>query len=32
MHYGNMEVIENEGDHFKFKIEDKMLTINKIKL
>lgn len=32
MHYGNVEVIESEGDHFKFKIESKTLIINKIKL
>lgn len=32
MHYGNVEVIESEGDFFRFKIDGNELIINKIKI
>lgn len=32
MHYGNVELVENKEDYFKFKIENKELIINKIKI
>lgn len=32
MHYGNTEILEREGDVFRFRIDDKELTISKIKI